>query len=97
MSSDFEPESRWPNLQLSHRVSRLFRSLRRDAEPSVDYSYYELSGIDEQDNAEFPTGEERESLRRVADAIPWNAFCESRYHILRVQSFDSSHPSDSLC
>lgn len=74
MSSDFEPESRWPNFQLSHRVSRLFRSFRRDAEPSVDYSYYELSGIDEADTAELPTDEERETLRRVADAVPWNAF-----------------------
>ncbi|EPS95094.1 hypothetical protein FOMPIDRAFT_1133102 [Fomitopsis schrenkii] len=76
MSSDFEPESRWPNFHLSHRVSRLLRSFRRDNKPSppVDYSYYELSGLDEQHNAEPPTDEEREMLRRVADVVPWNAF-----------------------
>jgi POT family proton-dependent oligopeptide transporter len=33
----------------------------------------ELDGI--HDGLEFPTEEERLTLRRVADTIPWNAYC----------------------
>ena len=96
MSSDFEPESRWPNFQLSHRVSRLFRSFRRDAEPSVDYSYYELNAIDEADTAELPTDEERETLRRVADAVPWNAFRKSMRVLSSLQNVNAFLSSGSL-
>lgn len=28
------------------------------------------------DGLEFPTEEEKKTLRRVADTIPWNAYCE---------------------
>jgi len=40
-----------------------------------DDNSHELDGI--HDDLEFPTGEERATLRRVADAIPWNAYRES--------------------
>ncbi|KAH9837953.1 PTR2-domain-containing protein [Rhodofomes roseus] len=68
MSSDLEV--RWPNFQLSHRVSKLFRSFTGNG--ATVYSYYELRSFDE--DSEVPTDEERVSLRRVADAVPWNAF-----------------------
>ena len=35
---------------------------------------YELDDI--RDGLEFPTEEERASLRRVPGTIPWNAYCE---------------------
>lgn len=36
-------------------------------------SQQELDGI--HDGLEFPSDEERDTLRRVSDAIPWNAYC----------------------
>ncbi len=36
---------------------------------------HELDGI--HDGLEFPSDDERYTLRRVADAVPWNAYCES--------------------
>ena len=35
---------------------------------------HELDGI--HDGLEFPTEEERATLRRVPDTVPWNAYCE---------------------
>ena len=35
---------------------------------------YELDGI--HDGLEFPSEEERATLRRVPGTIPWNAYCE---------------------
>jgi POT family proton-dependent oligopeptide transporter len=35
---------------------------------------HELDGI--HDGLEFPTEEERATLRRIPDTIPWNAYCE---------------------
>lgn len=35
---------------------------------------HELDGI--HDGLEFPTEEERATLRRVPDKVPWNAYCE---------------------
>lgn len=35
---------------------------------------HELDGI--HDGLEFPTEEERATLRRVPDRVPWNAYCE---------------------
>lgn len=52
-------------------------SFTRDSPSIARYSYYELSDLDEQDNTQVPTDEERETLRRVADAVPWNAFRKS--------------------
>jgi len=40
-----------------------------DSEPEQD-----LGGI--YDGLEFPTEEEKRTLRRVADAIPWAAYCQ---------------------
>lgn len=37
-----------------------------------DAASQELDGI--HDGLEFPSDEERETLRRVADAVPWNAY-----------------------
>ena len=34
----------------------------------------ELDGI--HDGLEFPTDEERDTLRRVSDSLPWSAYCE---------------------
>ncbi|KZT71072.1 PTR2-domain-containing protein [Daedalea quercina L-15889] len=73
MSGDLE--LRRPDFQLSHRLSRLFRSLAGNGKPqsqSAGYQYYELGSVDE--DSELPTDEERATLRRVADAVPWNAF-----------------------
>ena len=39
---------------------------------SIDH---ELDGI--HDGLVFPNEHERETLRRVSDAIPWNAYCKS--------------------
>ena len=35
---------------------------------------HELDGI--HDGLEFPTEEERTTLRRIPDTVPWNAYCE---------------------
>jgi POT family proton-dependent oligopeptide transporter len=45
-------------------------------ESDLDSSpHYELDGI--HDGLQFPTEHERQTLRRVADTIPWNAYRES--------------------
>lgn len=36
---------------------------------------HELDGV--HDGLVFPTEEEKQTLRRVSDSIPWNAYCES--------------------
>ncbi len=38
---------------------------------------HELDGI--HDGLEFPTEEEKRTLRRVADTIPWTAYCQHLY------------------
>ena len=35
---------------------------------------HELDGI--HDGLEFPTEEEKATLRRVPDSVPWNAYCK---------------------
>lgn len=42
--------------------------------PSSAHSH-ELDGV--HDGLEFPTEEEKKTLRRVADSLPWAAYCES--------------------
>lgn len=68
----------WPNLQdLLATISGLLRSIsaRKHRPSPSDYVYVELRGTDNTDNnSELPTPEERDILRRVADAIPWNAY-----------------------
>lgn len=60
---------------------------------SASDSEAELDGI--HDGLEFPTEEEKLTLRRVADAIPWNAYCEwmlvSPYNISKSTSSDRYH------
>ena len=49
---------------------------KHDAESSqqseVDHEYDEIH-----EGLEFPTEEERATLRRVPDSLPWNAYCAS--------------------
>lgn len=52
---------------------------------------HELDGI--HDGLEFPTDEERETLRRVPDSIPWNAYRRSPS---RVNVGSSLMPPQSL-
>lgn len=62
---------------------------------SVDHvtesSDHELDGI--HDGLEFPTEEEKLTLRRVSDTIPWNAYCESRTssHFFSLKSVTHSY------
>ncbi|KAG5339839.1 hypothetical protein C0989_003348 [Termitomyces sp. Mn162] len=58
-----------------------------DEKPSTD----NLDGI--HDALEFPTEEERETLRRVPDTVPWSAYRELDQVIPSVLSLDS-HVSD---
>ncbi|KAF8870038.1 peptide transporter PTR2A [Infundibulicybe gibba] len=48
------------------------RSFVEDASPGGRDTEHELDGI--HDGLEFPTEHERETLRRVPDSIPWNAY-----------------------
>lgn len=41
----------------------------------VSATDHELDGI--HDGLIFPTEEEKQTLRRVSDNIPWSAYCES--------------------
>lgn len=43
------------------------------ADSSSQSPLEELDGI--HDGLEFPTDEDRATLRRVADSVPWNAYC----------------------
>lgn len=43
---------------------------------SVSHDAYVPDGI--HDGLTFPTKDERATLRRVSDRIPWNAYCRSR-------------------
>ena len=48
------------------------RPLDDNIASSIDH---ELDGI--HDGLVFPNEHERETLRRVSDTIPWNAYCKS--------------------
>lgn len=48
---------------------------------------HELDGI--HDGLEFPTEEERVTLRRVSDTIPWNAYCTQPSMLITGIFFDS--------
>lgn len=45
----------------------------------------ELDGI--HDGLEFPSDEERETLRRVADSVPWNAYSASLFILITPLRF----------
>lgn len=47
---------------------------KRGISPVESAQEQELDGI--HDGLEFPTEEEKRSLRRVSDAIPWSAYCD---------------------
>jgi POT family proton-dependent oligopeptide transporter len=57
--------------QLSPRKSRTF-----DSDVSHDHKGDLEAPVQDgiHDGLEFPTEEEKKTLRRVADAIPWNAY-----------------------
>ena len=59
-----------------------------------DLNNHELDGI--HDDLEFPTDEERATLRRVADTIPWNAYRES-YPIFSFFFFRSNNVFSHCC
>jgi POT family proton-dependent oligopeptide transporter len=55
----------------------------RDEKTAEDVSEkYELDGI--HDGLIFPTEEERATLRRVPDAIPWSAYRTSQFYSFHV-------------
>lgn len=45
-------------------------SLRDNVTSSVDHDIHYIH-----EGLEFPTEQERKTLRRVSDRIPWNAYC----------------------
>ena len=47
---------------------------KRGISPVESAHEEELDGI--HDGLEFPTAEEKATLRRVSDSIPWSAYCE---------------------
>lgn len=49
---------------------------KHPSQEDIAGSDVELDGI--HDGLEFPTDEERATLRRVPDKFPWNAYCELR-------------------
>ena len=52
----------------------------------------ELDGI--HDGLEFPTEEEKATLRRVSDSLPWSAYCECCFlPLFRTPSPRSAQPS----
>ena len=48
---------------------------KKGISPASSTHSHELDGI--HDGLEFPTEEEKKTLRRVADTLPWAAYCES--------------------
>ena len=63
--------------------------------PTSSAHEHELDGI--HDGLEFPTEEERHSLRRVADHVPWNAYCKlSKLHCRQARSLIRGD-SDRVC
>ena len=69
-----------PAMQHDDEVFEAIGNVKKDTEQlsyanHSDLNNHELDGI--HDNLEFPTDEERATLRRVADTIPWNAYRES--------------------
>lgn len=49
-------------------------SVNRKGSSEDDHSVSAHDGI--HDGLVFPTEEERGTLRRVSDTVPWNAYCE---------------------
>jgi len=43
------------------------------------------------DGLEFPTEEERATLRRIPDTVPWNAYCEFLLLFLQLMFTDLQH------
>lgn len=59
-------------------IAGLAEAKRDEYEKDIDDSTsegHEPDGI--HDGLEFPTKEERHTLRHVSDTIPWSAYCES--------------------
>lgn len=58
---------------------------KSSSEEYVVSSFYEDDGI--HNGLEFPTEKEKNTLRRVSDSIPWNAYRECLSGACHVQSF----------
>ena len=52
-----------------------FEDDRKGGSPTESTHSHELDGI--HDGLEFPTEEEKKTLRHVADTLPWAAYCQS--------------------
>lgn len=52
-----------------------FELERKGVSPTSSTHSHELDGI--HDGLEFPIEEEKKTLRRVADTLPWAAYCQS--------------------
>ncbi|KAJ8474525.1 hypothetical protein ONZ45_g15917 [Pleurotus djamor] len=61
---------------------------RSSSEASISDVEHELDGI--HDGLEFPTEEEKLTLRRVSDAIPWNAYMIAMVELAERFSFYGS-------
>jgi proton-dependent oligopeptide transporter, POT family len=47
----------------------------RNSENEAEKQSYTISSPGFHDDLESPTEDERRTLRRVADSIPWNTYC----------------------
>ena len=52
-----------------------FELEKKGIAPSETSHEHDLDGI--HDGLEFPTEEEKHTLRRVSDSLPWSAYCTS--------------------
>ncbi len=77
------------HLEINEKVDEKVHS---DDVSSEVHHELERDGI--HDGLEFPTKEERATLRRVSDAIPWNAYC---VHISSFQIYGLLKVSSSDC
>lgn len=67
-----------------HDYGKSHPSDEKFAESSVDNHTDNHTIDDAHEGLEFPTEEERHTLRRVSDAIPWNAYRKSNLYIPRT-------------
>lgn len=54
--------------------------------PAGDEASSDVLEDDAHAGLEFPTEEERLTLRRVADALPWSSYCTPTYFSLYISS-----------
>lgn len=69
-------DSPTPNLFLHDKKPIVDEDVDEKASPDTKSEIAEFDGI--HDGLVFPTDKERETLRRVSDSVPWNAYRELR-------------------